>query len=147
MCEKMWVDICLSKNKWISHKCKRPGCAEGYVTVDGNEFLKRSKCAAPIEKIKARKDLPNVILCCTNSPLPGGKHQIASKMCAVHDKIIIADEREKMVNNTPLPPEFNKNKHECNIFSEHDQSISDPIDMGCRKKLKVICFLKQLQEY
>ena len=58
MCENVWRDICTSKNKWISHECKRPGCTEGYVTIDGNEYLKRSKCAAPIEKIKPRKDLP-----------------------------------------------------------------------------------------
>ena len=58
-------------------------------------------------------------------------------MCAVHDEIISADEMEKTdgnkMVNTPLPPEFNKNKHECNILSEDDQSISDPMDMGCRK--------------
>ena len=25
-------------------RLQKPGCSEGYVTVDGNEYLKRSKC-------------------------------------------------------------------------------------------------------
>ena len=84
LCTKMWQDICASKNKWVLHACKTPGCSEGYVTVDGNEYLKRSKCALPMEKVKIRKDLPEVFKCCPNSPLPGGKNQRTSKFCAAH---------------------------------------------------------------
>ena len=76
LCENMWEDICASKNKWIQHTCKTPGCSEGYVTVDGNEYLKRAKCALPVEKVKLRKDLPEVVKCCPNSPLTGGKNQV-----------------------------------------------------------------------
>ena len=47
LCQIMWEDICASPNKWVRHSCKTPGCSEGYVTVDGNEYLKRSKCALP----------------------------------------------------------------------------------------------------
>lgn len=39
LCETMWQEIC-SSNKWVRHSCKTPGCSEGYVTVDGNEYLK-----------------------------------------------------------------------------------------------------------
>ena len=52
LCKAMWDDICVSKNKWVTHACKTPGCSEGYVTVDGNEYLKGSKCALPMEKVK-----------------------------------------------------------------------------------------------
>ena len=61
LCKEMCQDICTSKNKWVKHACKTPGCSEGYVTVDGNEYLKRSKCALPMEKVKLRKDLPENI--------------------------------------------------------------------------------------
>ena len=84
LCKVMWEDICVSTNEWVTHTCKTPGCTEGYVTVDGNEYLKRSKCALPMEKVKIRKDLPQVYKCCPNSPLPGGKNQKPSKFCASH---------------------------------------------------------------
>ena len=49
-CRVVWEDICASDNKWVTHTCKMPGCSERYVTVDGKEYLKRSKCALPMEK-------------------------------------------------------------------------------------------------
>ena len=51
LCQIMWEDICSSPKKWVRHSCKMPGCSEGYVTVDGNEYLKRSKCALPKQKV------------------------------------------------------------------------------------------------
>ena len=75
-----WEHICSSENEWVMHKCKTSGCSEGYVTVDGNEYLKRAKCALPKSKVKLRVDLPEVYKCCSKSPLTGGKHQ---KPCEV----------------------------------------------------------------
>lgn len=49
LCRVVWEDICSSDNKWVTHTCKTPGCSEGYVTVDENEYLKSSKCALPME--------------------------------------------------------------------------------------------------
>ena len=31
--------------QWIEHECTTPGCREGYVTIDGNEKVRRPKCA------------------------------------------------------------------------------------------------------
>lgn len=56
LCEMVWKDICSSPKKWVRHKCRTTGCAEGYVTVDGNEYLKRAKCSLPKEKMKLRRD-------------------------------------------------------------------------------------------
>ena len=58
ICELTWQEICSRPNNWVQHSCKTPGCSEGYITVDGNEYLKRSKCALPATKVKKRKDLP-----------------------------------------------------------------------------------------
>ena len=75
LCKFMREDICVSMNEWVTHACKTPGCSEVYVTVDGYEYLKRSKCALPMEKLKMRKDLPEVCKCCPNSPLPERKNR------------------------------------------------------------------------
>ena len=41
LCKSLWEEICSLRNKWVMHKCKVKGCAEGYATVDGNEKLRR----------------------------------------------------------------------------------------------------------
>ena len=130
MCEKLWNDICLEKNKWIQHSCKTPGCAEGYITVDGNEYLKRSKCALPISQVKARKDLPTVKIGCSNSPVSGGKHKAASKFCPDH---------QKSSGNTydiPLPRQFSKfeQEQEKNLLPDDEPLITAALETGCRKK-------------
>lgn len=74
LCKEMWYDICVSKNKWVLYACKILGCLEGYVIIDGNEYLKRFKCVLFMEKVKIRKDLFEVFKCCSNFLLFGGKN-------------------------------------------------------------------------
>ena len=129
MCE-VWTDITSSPNKWIQHACNMPGCKEGYVTIDGNETLKRSICAIPIQKRKPRKDLPEIIICCTNSPLCGGKHQVASKFCGFHQDL----DNVNTAKNVPLPPEFIGYEKETRLLPEDNPDIVSDINRGCRKK-------------
>ena len=37
--------------RWVQHSCKVAGCKEGMVTIDGNEKLTRTMCAAPKSKV------------------------------------------------------------------------------------------------
>ena len=38
LCRLIWEDIFVSKNKWVTHTCKTPGCSVRYVTVDGKNI-------------------------------------------------------------------------------------------------------------
>ena len=134
LCRVVWEDICASDNKWVTHKCKTPGCSEGYVTVDGNEYLKRSKCALPMEKVKIRKDLPQIYKCCPNSPLPGGKSQKPSKFCKSHLSLTAETSAE-----VTIPPEFNTARAEEGLLSE-DECLAQQSAKGCKKKENISLF-------
>ena len=108
--------ICASDNNRVTHKCKTPGCSEGYITVDGNEYLKRSKCALPMEKVKIRKDLPQIHKCCPNSPLPGGKSQRPSKFCRSHQSMTVETSAEEVT----VPPEFITATAEAGLLTEEE---------------------------
>ena len=129
ICELMWKEICSRPNKWVQHSCKTPGCSEGYITVDGNEYLKRSKCALPATKVKIRKDLPPIFQCCTNSPQPGGKSQEPSKFCEMHMKE--SQEAEEL----SVPPEFNVDKCEVGLLPEQ-VCLEDAPSLGCKRRNK-----------
>ena len=126
LCKAMWADICVSKNKWVTHACQTPGCAEGYVTIDGNEYLKRSKCALPMEKVKIRRDLPEIYKCCPNSPLPGGKNQKPSKFCADHQSHV------ETTAEVSVPPEYNTASTEAGLMRE-DVCLSQQGQTGCKR--------------
>lgn len=130
LCECLWRDICVSPNKWVRHTCKTPGCSEGYVTVDGNEYLKRGKCALPKEKVKMRRDLPEVYKCCPNSPVAGGKTQKPSKFCVVH----INYDGNKVCETVDVPPEFHSASKESGVVEEDDGNS------GCKKKENISLF-------
>ena len=134
-CQLMWEEICSRPNRWVQHSCKTPGCSEGYVTVDGNEYLKRSKCALPTTKVKLRKDLPPIFQCCTNSPQPGGKSQEPSKFCEKHTKV--AKEAEEL----PVPPEFNVDKCEAGLLPE-EVCLADAAYSGCKRPNKNTLFFE-----
>lgn len=134
-CQLMWEEICSRPNRWVQHSCKTPGCSEGYVTVDGNEYLKRSKCALPTTKVKLRKDLPPIFQCCTNSPQPGGKSQEPSKFCEKHTKV--AKEAEEL----PVPPEFNVDKCEAGLLPE-EVCLADAAYSGCKRPNKKTLFFE-----
>ena len=79
MCSMVWQDILSSPNEWIHHSYTVNGCKEGYVTIDGLEKVTCTICAAPKEKRKLPHGFPNIIQCCHNSLMMGGKFAKASK--------------------------------------------------------------------
>lgn len=125
LCEKMWKSICDSNNKWIEHSCRTPGCSEGYVTVDGNEYLCRDMCAAPKEKVRISKDLPTIVRCCPNSPITGGLHQTASKFCKEH----FLDKETGGLNRLPELKSVNKSQ----VGDSLPDNDSDSLLTGCKK--------------
>ena len=137
LCRVMWEDICASENKWVTHTCKTAGCSEGYVTVDGNEYLKRSKCALPMEKVKIRKDLPQIYKCCPNSPMPGGKSQKPSKFCTTHH----SQTAEALAEEVSVPPEFNSARAEAGLLPE-DECEAQQNEKGCKKKENISLFFQ-----
>ena len=102
-------------NKWTLHRCNVKGCTEGYITIDGNEKLRRPICAAPKSRVQLQHDLPIVAQCCTNYPVHGGKSQVASKYCELHarDDVITSDatnitsSQERKLSDTGSLPENN----------------------------------------
>lgn len=87
LCETLWKELNALPNKWVMHSCHIKGCKEGYVTIDGNEKLKRPKCAAPHNREQLRHDLPTIVRCCTKYPLLGGKHLLPGRYCDEHANI------------------------------------------------------------
>lgn len=45
-------------------------------------------CAVPKDKVKVPPNCPNVIQCCPNTPVFGGKNKKPSKFCAEHSNEI-----------------------------------------------------------
>lgn len=70
--------------QWLHHQCSVKGCSEGYVSIDGNEKVRRPQCAAPRQRIRLAASMPNVFLTCPNSPALGGKNCTPSKYCHGH---------------------------------------------------------------
>lgn len=132
MCKHMWEDICASPNRWAEHCCETPGCAEGYITVDGNEYLKRSKCALPMTKVKIRKDLPVIFKCCPNSPQTGGKHQTPSKFCSLHEN---HENEADLMQELTLPPEFQSSNSESAMVEDNNEE-------GCKKAKNISLFFE-----
>lgn len=60
------------QESWIHHSCAIKGYAEGYVTIDGNEKLRRSICSQSGEKIISTEGL-RVQVCCPEDPGLVGK--------------------------------------------------------------------------
>ena len=57
------------------------------MTIDGNEKLTRAVCAAPKEKVKCPLNHINLVQC-SQSPISGGKYQVASKYCTFHQHLV-----------------------------------------------------------
>ena len=57
------------------------------VTIDGNEKLTRTMCAAPKSKVTCPVNHINLVQCCTRSPITGGKHLQSSKFCSDHSHL------------------------------------------------------------
>ena len=80
LCQRAMMHISISPPIWVQHCCNVPGCREGMVTVDGIEKLIRAMCAAPKSKVMCPVNHINLVQCCTQSPITGGRHQQASNL-------------------------------------------------------------------
>ena len=81
ICQKAIMHLSKTTPRWVHHSCDTKGCREGMVTIDGNEKIRRSMCAAPKQFVAIPHNGINVRQCCPRSPITGGKHQTASKYC------------------------------------------------------------------
>lgn len=69
---------------WAEHKCQNAGCQVRYVSIDGNEKLRRPLCAYPAVRQTAT-NMPTVIERCPNTPVRGNQRTSASKYCEKHN--------------------------------------------------------------
>ncbi len=91
--------------------CDVPGCKEGYASLDGNEKLYRPICKAKKTYLKLGKSMANMIQCCPNSPVFGGKHQAASPFCVEHsglkpieDELCKSDTKKRKASTEGFEP-------------------------------------------
>ncbi len=106
---------------------------EGYCSLDGLEKVTRPMCALQKEKVSGGQTSEtrclNIIQCCHDSPIMGGKSKIPSKFCLEH----INDG----VNTVSIPPEYkyfeSKSSGEVSLPENEDESLL----VGCRKSVNV----------
>lgn len=104
------------------------GCKEGYVTIDGLEKVTRTICAAPKEKLKLPPGFPNIIQCCHNSPMMGGRFAKASTYCSEHQ-----DMQTQASVATDPPPVYTKLTQETTgKLPDNDDEV---VLTGCKKKV------------
>jgi len=107
----------------------------GYCSLDGLEKVTRPMCALPKSKVVAgltsETKMLNIIQCCYDSPVMGGKHQIPSKYCIDH-----SDEGS---NSKPIsmPADYEyfhtKSTGEVPLPDTEDSNLF----VGCKKYAKV----------
>ncbi|ESO87925.1 hypothetical protein LOTGIDRAFT_175929 [Lottia gigantea] len=68
--------LCFATQHRMEHVCEQKGCKEGYVSIDGNEKLRRPMCKAPKVNVHLKFGMPRIVQCCPNSPLFGGSNQV-----------------------------------------------------------------------
>ena len=80
-------------------------CFKGYCSLDGLEKVTRPMCALQKEKVKGGQSMEtkvlNIMQCCPDSPIMGGKCKTPSKFCLDH-------KNEKQADKMPSisPPDF-----------------------------------------
>ena len=125
-CKDAFVCFSTKPNEWIKHVCKVPGCYEGYITVDGNEKLKRPMCAAPHTKETMTAGLPQIIKCCSNTPIYGNKSAKPSKYCEEHGHLKRRHETNN--SNETAPSECTRHVQEEGDHQGHDKSVNAVIE-------------------
>ena len=106
ICQKANMHMFKITPRWVHHSCDIEGCNEGMVTINGNEKIRRSMCAAPKQFVAIPHNGINVRQCCPRSPITGGQHQTASKYCEHHQYLTtgLDDSTSLMVRITlPIP--------------------------------------------
>ena len=113
------------------------GCYNaGYCSLDGVEKVHRAMCAAPKSRISGgstpETSVLNIIHCCPESPVMGGKHLQPSRFCHLHNSQI-GEQRDP---NTVIPPEhrhFLRQRNEVTLPENDDTSLL----IGCKKASNV----------
>ena len=145
LCQTIMLIIQSSPPKWVQHECNVPGCKEGMVTIDGNEKLTRAMCAAPKEKTKCPVNHINLVQCCSRSPITGGKHQLSSKYCSIHQHLSLTtmngDLDDHLTLRVQIPLRLlgigSGSSQSLSMIGSLPDSDSDDLLVGCRKPKRV----------
>ena len=110
----------------------------GYCSLDGLEKVTRPMCALPKSKVAAGQDpetkLLNIVQCCPETPVLGGKSKLPSKYCYSHGHFN-EDTTDIAPVNTPPELEYIKSKaaDEVTLPDNDDESLLT----ACKKKANV----------
>lgn len=92
-------------------------------------------CSLPKSKVAAgltsETKVLNVIQCCSNSPVMGGKYQTASKFCLDHI------DHDSNVRQVVLPPHYEYFRSKLDEVTLPDTEDSSLL-VGCRKTRKLL---------
>ena len=117
------------------------GCREGLATIDGNEKIRWSMCAAPKSKVPIPHNSINIMQCCPSSPITGGRHQKPSKYCARHQHLEAEGndgiDDSSLVVRIPLPTESFSPPFTVDSIGDVPDADSDSVLVGCRKAKNV----------
>lgn len=100
VCEEAYDLIVKGEKLFTKHECNVKGCKEGYVTIDGNEKMKRAMCGSPKSRVLLGKGMPQIVQCCPHSPVFGGKFKVPSKYCEEHMHL---ESEDSVSRNQPKP--------------------------------------------
>ena len=136
-CKEAYILISSETPVWIYHTCTVPGCTERYCTIDGNEKLTRTMCAAPKSKVKIPSCGISVMSICPNSPALGGYHVHGSKFCKDHLYLENDPDIDIQLDLTSDPD--NQKLSHLTPEEVHNDSDLGALDdgTGCRKQCNV----------
>ena len=107
----------------------------GYCSLDGVEKVHRTMCAAPRVRVVGGSTpetcVLNVINCCPESPVMGGKYQLLSKFCHLH-----MPQTKQHASEPITPPEHRyllRQRNEVTLPDSDDNSLLT----GCKKACNV----------
>lgn len=165
LCHRVMLKLYQVPNKWLKHTCEVQECLQGYVTIDGNEKIHRPKWAAPNEYIASDPSIPNIINCCTETPIFGNNNLKTQKYCEKHCFLESRESEDKLpaikLRKTddgkfevvqPIPkivirlPEFEGMDPEIiKSINTDDPAVNDTTKSCKKKKMKAKKFYKKKQ--
>lgn len=104
----------------------------GYCSLDGLEKVTRPMCSLPKCKVSGttpETKMLNLVQCCSESPIMGGKSQKPSKFCIDHKD----DQNRSTVSPSQYQYFTSKASGEIPLPDNEDNSLL----VGCKKPLKV----------
>ena len=141
LCRKANLHLSQITPEWLHHVCNVKGCREGLATIDGNEKIRRSMCAAPKSKVPIPHNSINIMQCCPSSPITGGRHQKPSKYCARHQHLEAEGndgiDDSSLVVRIPLPTASFSPPFTVDSIGDLPDADSDSVLVGCRKAKNV----------